>query len=68
MLFTIDSYQNGQLFRKTFKLLSENGELFLLESYPSFFQYHWNYLINLLTQKEVKNDKKVDEVLNIYIS
>ena len=54
LLFTIDSYQNGQLFRKTYKLLYQNGELYLLESYPSFFQYTWNRVINMFTKKNTK--------------
>lgn len=58
LLFTIDSYQNGQLFRKTYQLRYRHGELNLKESYPSFFRYTWNCLYNMLTQKEVKKDTK----------
>ena len=58
MHFTIDSYHYGQLFRNTFSMRYQSGEIVLLESYPSFFRYAWNCFKNVLTQEEVKNDKK----------
>lgn len=58
MWFTIDSYQDEQLFRKTFSLVYGTGELYLLESYPSFFQFAWNFFKNKLKHKNVTTDKE----------